>query len=162
MIRNKINRFHLFVTEKIWIALLCICTLFILVCLWPNKLNRSLQGYSFMVLDSLRIDRVDNIYFIDGNLKFGGHSVLLPPIITNKKYLQTEVSYKRLLELEEEGKGEWKVISTNPDSISIESTSNPLNGRYAVKILDKANEIGLRYIILDNDSTHLVLRKRIR
>ena len=115
-----------------------------------------------MVLDSLRIDRVDNIYFIDGNLKFSGHSVLLPPIITNKKYLQTEVSYKRLLELEEEGKGEWKVISTNPDSISIESTSNPLNGKYAVKILDKANEIGLRYIILDNDSTHLVLRKRIR
>ena len=66
------------------------------------------------------------------------------------------------MKLEKNGKGEWKVISRNPDSISIESISNPLNGRYAVKILDNTQGIGLGYVILDNDSTHIALQKHIR
>ena len=162
MTQNTKQRFLLFATKKIWVVLLGICIFVTFKCLWPDKFYSPLQGHSLIVFDSLKIERSDNIYFIGSNIKFDGHSILLPPIITNRKYMQTEVSSKRLLELEAEGKGKWKVISTNPDSISIESTSNPLNGRYAIKILNTTYRTGLGYVILDNDSTHLVLQKRFR
>ena len=160
MIIDKIGQFHWFGIKTILIVFIALFFFTMYYCS-PNKLYKQLQGNSFLVFDSLSIYRTDHIYFIDYNIQIKGQKITLPPIISNRSFLQTYISTKGLMKLEENGKGEWKVISINPDSISIESISNPLNGRYAVKILDNTQGIGLGYVILDNDSTHIVLQKHI-
>lgn len=160
MITGKTNRFHRFGFLIIVVGLIVFSFFTIYYCR-PQKLHKQLQGNCFIVFDSLLIHRYNNIYFLDYNIQIRDQKITLPPIISNRRYLQTSVSVKEFRKLEECGKGEWEVTSINPDSISIESISNPLNGRYAVKILDDIQGIGLGYVILDNDSTHIVLQKHI-
>ena len=59
--------------------------------------------------------------------------------------------------------GTWKIISTNPDSILIETPKSILNGRYSV-IFEKINTPRERInynVIFKNDSTYMVCTKEI-
>lgn len=57
----------------------------------------------------------------------------------------------------------WKVVSSNPDSILIDAYPHALHGKYKVTFKSyKSGTLGYtidNYVYLDNDSTHLCLKK---
>lgn len=57
--------------------------------------------------------------------------------------------------------GTWNVISENPDSISIEAVRNTLDGKYAVTFMKGNTSNPGYFVLLDNDSTHLCLKKEV-
>ena len=120
-----------------------------------------LQGNYELVPDLSSIDRTYNISALSGYIQIYNDRIKLPSLenydfkenIDSYLIFGTSVPFKDI----------WKVISNNPDSISIDAPSHPLHGKYQVTF--KACQSGslgytiTHFLCLDNDSTHLCLMR---
>jgi len=96
-------------------------------------------------------------------------NIELPQIFDNivfEKNLSDEQIKKNKIafeEMQQNAKGTWKVISTNPDTVFFNVPNNPLHGKYAIRFfIDEKGYSGMDNIYkieLQNDSTYLICNK---
>jgi hypothetical protein len=90
-------------------------------------------------------------------------NISLPIFKSENSDTNATVTYQDIVKIEEERNGTWEIISSNPDSIFIEAERHILHGKYQVTFkTHKTDSLGYftaNYVYLDNDSTHLCLKK---
>ena len=104
-------------------------------------------------------DRNNITYILHGNFKFEYGKVKLPHLVYDLKK-DTIQSLNRQID----DYGNWKFISKKPDSILIEDPKVFFNGRYEVttgiaKSYPRGHWPDTLWVLLSNDSTHIVLNK---
>ena len=104
-------------------------------------------------------DRNNTTYILHGNFKFEYGKVKLPHLVYDLKK-DTIQSLNRQID----DYGNWKFISKKPDSILIEDPKVFFNGRYEVttgiaKSYPRGHWPDTLWVLLSNDSTHIVLNK---
>jgi hypothetical protein len=126
-----------------------------------SPLYPMLQGNYALVPDLSSINRTYNISTLSGYMQIQHDRIKLPSLDNfdfkdnTDLYLifGASVPYKNIL----------KVISNNPDSISIDAPSHPLHGKYQVTFKEcQSGSLGYTttcFLCLDNDSTHLCLMR---
>ena len=128
-----------------------------------SPIYSKLQGYYEFVYDSLYVYRSYGYdYPTIRNLKVDGDKILLP-FFHGGNSVKKEYTYQDLKRDSEARNGSWKSISYNPDSIFINAKGHILHGKYRVLfITDSVGyvvKLTTDYIILENDSTHLCLKR---
>lgn len=126
-----------------------------------TPLYENLQGVCNIDFDKSHFYRQIDFRPLDNNIFITKGNICLPVMLTTNDNIKG--TYKELDELEKNSQGTWKIISTNPDSILIETPKSILNGRYSV-IFEKINTPRERInynVIFKNDSTYMVCTKEI-
>lgn len=122
---------------------------------------RKLQGYYELVPESLFIAREKSSLLITINLKIDKGNIWLPVFEDSSRMNRDFIDNEQIDKWSDNNNGTWHVVSLNPDSICIEADKNALDGRYAVTFT-KGSTSNLGYfVLLDNDSTHLCLKKEV-
>ena len=122
-----------------------------------------IQGVYVMELDSTFICRSIDVFPLGLNMEIKEDEIRLPPFDCVHSGIHDVNTYQDIDRVNKERNGSWEVISSNPDSIFINADSHVLHGKYQITI--RAYKTGdlvyttSNYIYLDNDSTHLCLRK---
>ena len=125
-------------------------------CLNTNSLlYQKLNGWSSVDNRFTEVLRNDSSYLIPDVFKFQSGKVDLPDCIHN-----INNRFPNGLKREREEYGKWKVISKKPASIQIEDPKAFFSGRYGIEFgIAKGYREDTLWILLSNDSTHIVLNK---
>ena len=122
-----------------------------------------IQGVYVMELDSTFIYRSFDVFPLGLNMVIKDDGIRLPPFDCVHSGIHDVNTDQDIERVYKEINGSWKVISSNPDSIFINANSHVLHGKYHITMRTyKAGDLECttsNYIYLDNDSTHLCLRK---
>lgn len=119
-----------------------------------STIYRKLQGDYELNLDSSYVNRsfdIYPVYAIVMTMQVQHNQLSLPNFSSYTNEKMPLFGYS------------WKIISTNPDSIFIEAYPHVLHGKYKVMFTTSPEgPLGYgiaNYLFLDNDSTHLCLKK---
>jgi len=122
-----------------------------------------IQGLYVMELDSTFICRSFDVFPLGLNMVIKDDGIRLPPFDCVHSGIHDVNTYQDIDRVNKERNGAWKMISSNPDSIYINANSHVLHGKYQIIIRTyKTGNLECTtssYLYLDNDSTHLCLRK---
>lgn len=128
-----------------------------------SSIYLNLQGTYVMMLDSTSIVRSFDIIPLGLNVRIEDDDIRLPLFDYVHSGFHNVKTYHDIDRIYEERNGKWKIISSNPDSIFIDARMHMLHGKYQVKSKTyKTGSLGYTtadYLYLDNDSTHLCLKK---
>ena len=119
-----------------------------------SKIQHKLIGMWNIEMENSYTPMDTNLYFVGSVIDIKKQNKIdLPPVDTNhsisidlKGKLVFELdsqTMKRLpkfdyVKFEEDAKGTWSIISTNPDSVFFDVPHNPLHGKYAIRFfIDK-------------------------
>lgn len=161
--RKQIN-LNLLLKNKLFQALLFVILFVVLAtgayeCLGRYRLAQSpvynkLQGDYQIILDSSQIYRSFEIIsqeIVVVTIQIHDDYISLPNFNSYVNKKMSLFGYR------------WKVLSSNPDSILIDAYPHALHGKYKVSFKTyKSGTLGYTtdsYVYLDNDSTHLCLKK---
>ncbi len=126
-----------------------------------SQLYSNLQGIYEIELDSSSVSRAFEVYPLGFIVQVHKDNIRLPTLERGNSKIKN--SYKDLVELGKTNNGCWKIVSSMPDSIFIDADAHVLHGKYQVKFRTyQTGSLGYTsdsYLYLDNDSTHLCLRK---
>ena len=153
--------------------LLFIILLVLLIILIATGINRyrtvhsrfysNLQGTYEMELDSSYVYRNCDVIPDGFIVQIHKDNICLPIFKSENSTTNARVTYQEIVKIEEERNGTWEMISFDPDSIFIEAEGHLLNGKYQVVFKTyKTGSLGyttVNYMYLDNDSTHLCLKR---
>lgn len=153
--------------------LLFIILLVLLIIIIATGINRyrtvhshfysNLQGTYEMELDSSYVYRNCDVIPDGFIVQIHKDNISLPIFKSENSDTNATVTYQDIVKIEEERNGTWEIISSNPDSIFIEAERHILHGKYQVSFkTHKTDSLGYftaNYVYLDNDSTHLCLKK---
>ena len=126
-----------------------------------SPVYRKLQGYYEIVPESLFISREKSVMLFTINLKINKDDIWLPAFEDSSSRDIDHIDNERINKWSDNNIGTWHVISENPDSISIKADKNTLDGRYAVTFIKGNTRNPGYFVLLDNDSTHLCLKKEV-
>ena len=169
MIKKK-NNIRPFLTNRIFIFFIFVLLISILFAIGINRyrivhshIYTNLQGTYEMELDSSYVYRAFDVIPSGFIIQIHKDNICLPILRSNDSDTNTK-SYQEFVKLEEESHGTWELISSNPDSIFIDAKEHLLHGKYQVTFKTyKTGSLGYttaNYVYLDNDSTHLCLKKK--
>lgn len=168
MIKKKDNTCILFNNRVLFIFLFILFSVVFAARIRRCKITHSqiysdLQGTYEMELDSSYVNRFYDVIPVGFIVHIHKDNIRLPTFSSEKSDTVTRYTYQDLLRIDEEKNGNWKIISSNPDSIFIDARMHMLHGKYQVKFKTyKTGSLGYTtadYLYLDNDSTHLCLKK---
>ena len=137
------------------------CALLILVaaCSEGPQIYPKIKGWSTIDNRFSEAKRNNTSYALIGNFNFQNRKVKLPYSVYNIKKSKI-ISFDRQIK----EYGNWEFISRKPDSILIEDPKDFFSGRYGVefgiaKSMPGSHHPDTLWILLSNDSTHIVLNK---
>lgn len=167
MTKKKNNICHLLGNR---LSLFCVFSFAVLVLIgykWYRKehsyVYKKLQGTYEMVLDSTSIFRSFDVIPLDLNVKISKDDISLPLFDCVHSSIHDVNNYHDIDRIYSKKNGCWKIVSSMPDSIFIDADAHVLHGKYQVKFRTyQTGSLGYTsdsYLYLDNDSTHLCLRK---
>lgn len=166
MIKTKKNISRLLGNKYLWIFVSVILIIIVAYCQIDryrkthSSLYINLQGTYEMLLDSAIIDRSFDMQPLGFYLYFNGCDIVLPPIKCIVPFTNGELKYQEISKIVDDTYGSWEVVSSNPDSIFVNANAHVLHGKYKVTFVTETDRyIPTYYVYLDNDSTHLCLKK---
>ena len=128
-----------------------------------SPLYINLQGTYDMLLDSAIINRPFDMQPLGFFLYIKGGNITLPPFDCITPYVMGGLKYQEICKIDDDRYGSWKIVSANPDSIFINAKAHVLHGKYKVTFVTDTvghlRYLPVYYVYLDNDSTHLCLKK---
>lgn len=166
MIKTKKNISRLLGNKYLWIFVSVILIIIVAYCQIDryrkthSSLYINLQGTYEMLLDSAIIDRSFDMQPLGFYLYFNGDNIKLPHFDCIAPYVTDGLKYDDIVKIGEDSHGSWEVVSSNPDSIFVNANAHVLHGKYKVTFVTESDRyIPTYYVYLDNDSTHLCLKK---
>ena len=162
MAKRLINKKN--ANRKIIIIAIAVIFVFVLYFILNNYQSESLshqkiKGWSTVDNRFSGAERNNASFILYGNFIFQNRKVKLPYSVYDLKQNKMRSLNRKMKEY-----GNWKFISRKPDSILVEDPKNFFSGKYCVEFgLAKSRPIthhpDTLWVLLSNDSTHIVLNK---
>ena len=167
MTKIKNNICHLFGNRHFIWVIFSIIVIALIYYNWYRKehsyVYTKLQGTYEMVLDSTSICRSFDVIPLDLNVIISKGDVGLPLFDCVHSSIHDVNNYNDIDRIYSNRNGSWSIVSSMPDSIFIDAKAHVLHGKYQVKFRTyQTGSLGytpVSYLYLDNDSTHLCLKK---